>query len=69
MKFLVAGLLTLTATSAMALGEGRYVSTATTNPRGFPVVFITDTKTGKVRICVAISYEISCSKWSKDASE
>ena len=69
MKFLVAILLTLTATSAMASGEGRYVTVATTSEYGGPAMFITDTKTGKVRFCVVSStMALSCGLW-REASE
>lgn len=69
MKFLVVILLTLTATSAMASGEGRYVTVATTSEYGGPAMFVTDTKTGSVRFCVvSITMALSCGLW-KAASE
>lgn len=66
MKIVLAVAFALVATTALALGEGRYLSVATTDRYGGPAVVITDTKTGKVRFCFLLSFNVlSCGLWSE----
>ena len=66
MKLILAAVLTLAATAAMA-DEGRYLPTVVS---GIPnSIFITDSKTGQVRLCHFTSWateEMKCGPWSEE---
>ena len=67
MKIILAAVLTLAATTAMA-GEGRYLPSP--NVGGIPnSIFVTDSQTGQVRLCYFTSFETSamkCGPWSAE---
>ena len=75
MRTVIAVVIAFAATTVEA-GEGRYLSVSGQNSRGFSGVWVTDTKTGKVRFCMAFTenmYESDhvkttprCTKWSDD---
>ena len=75
MRTVIAAVIAFIATTVEA-GEGRYLSVSGENSRGNPGVWITDTKTGKVRFCMAwlenmyesdhVEITPSCTKWSDD---
>ena len=64
MKFLLTTAFLFTANAGIAFAEGRY-QTIVGSRDG---VYMTDTKTGKLRWCIRVgtypNYEIVCSEWS-----
>jgi hypothetical protein len=66
MRLLLTAIFLLTANGAIAFGEGRYVVTSTVSSLSkspSPQWILTDTKTGKFRLCYHFRIKMACNPW------